>query len=123
MSFRDKMKVGVSNAEYKLLIALSRAGLTQSLGITTQKPIHLLDPCPEYPHGLDTKPDYRSDMVQWVGFLDNVKLHKGSRMEKDEVKDDLLRGMGWRVSRWPYSPPLSDRRLGEIVEEVRRLKA
>ena len=127
MGYKERMKVRVSEGEDLLFIAFSHAGLTK--GMTRQKHIHLLDPCPEYPNGLDTfpdymidNPDYIVDLKMWVGYLDNIHLHKGKRLDRDEVINDLLKGMGWKVTRWPYSGKLSNRRKCEIVEEVRKIR-
>lgn len=118
MSFRDRMKVAVSNADRELLEELRFRGLLGH-GFHWQQEIVLLWTKPEcywdgnYPN------------VRWPGvalFLDGPP-HKGKQLDKDEVKRTFMEKQGWTVQPFPYKYPLSQRErrlIGDKVEATLR---
>ena len=105
MSYKSKMHPRVSNAEIDLFTALSNRGLTANM--VTQQPIILKI----------TYPDFMWIEKRKVVYLDGRQVHR-KRQEKDEEIDALLELQGWSVLRVPYDPPLTEKRLAEIVGEI-----
>jgi len=99
----------VSKAEIEVFKALSLAGLTN--GMVTQKPIILKS----------TIPDFCWMEKGKIVYIDGIPVHsKDKQLEKDEEIDDLLRAQGWDVLRIPYDPPLTEKRLTEIMLTIKQ---
>lgn len=89
--------------------ALSLAGLTS--GMTTQQPIILRL----------TIPDFMWSGKRKAVYLDGVQVHsKGKIQERDAEIDELLELKGWSVLRLPYTPPLTDGALTDIIVRVKK---
>jgi very-short-patch-repair endonuclease len=99
----------VSRAEIEIFKSLSIAGLTN--GMVTQQPIILKS----------TIPDFCWMEKHKIVYLDGIPVHKKDRqLERDEEIDNLLTAQGWDVLRIPYQPPLTDKRLQEIMATIKR---
>ena len=108
MSYKDHMHPTVSKGEIEVFKALSAAGLTG--GMLTQKPILLKA----------TIPDFCWVNKKKIVYLDGIPVHrKDKQLEKDEEIVDLLELQGWEVLRIPYNPPLTEKALKEIIEQIR----
>ncbi len=54
-------------------------------------------------------------------YLDGLQAHsKDKQQEWDQEVCDLLEAKGWEVLRIPYEPPLTEKNLAEIIEEIKR---
>ena len=99
----------VSKAEIEVFKALSVAGLTS--GMMTQKPIILKS----------TIPDFCWANKRKIVYLDGRHVHSSDKaQEHDNEIDDLLMAQGWDVLRIPYTPPLTEKGLEEIMETIKR---
>ena len=108
MSYKTKMHPGVSAGEIKLFTALSIADLTH--GMVTQQRIILKS----------TVPDFCWVEKRKIVFLDGRQVHyKDKAVARDEEIDLLLERQGWDVLRIPYTPPLTDKALSEILKQIR----
>lgn len=59
------------------------------------------------------------DPPGYAVFIDGEPLHlKARQMERDKLVDAALRGMGLRVERFRYRPPLQKSRLMEICDDI-----
>lgn len=127
MTFRDRMKIGVSRAELDILCELQRRGLMDYL--ETQKGF---------------KFDYKADAVHgttidffwqhpynYAVFLDGVKISKGfpklhlkkKQSKRDQLVTAALEKRKVEVRRFQYTPPLRKSRLKQICDEIEaRLK-
>ena len=109
MSYKNHMHPSVSNGELQLFRALSGAGLTT--GMVTQRPIILKT----------TIPDFMWAEKRKVIYLDGIQVHsKDKQIDKDAEIDELLELQGWEVLRIPYSPPLTDKALSEIMVTIKK---
>jgi very-short-patch-repair endonuclease len=109
LSFKARLHPRVSNAELQLFQALSSAGLTG--GMVTQKPIVLKA----------TIPDFCWPEKRKIVYLDGLQAHAGDeQQEHDREISELLEAQGWDVLRIPYSPPLTDGNLREILMKIKR---
>ena len=106
MTFRQRMKTSVSNAELDLRIELEQRGVQQSRLFNYQ--LVLQSCCPDI-----VFPDDRLCV-----FIDGHPHRKQSRMDRDSVIDSTLKRRGWRVLRERYKGTLSKKRLGEIADSV-----
>jgi very-short-patch-repair endonuclease len=99
----------VSRGELQLFAALSGAGLT--CGMVTQKPIVLKA----------TIPDFCWPEKRKIVYLDGIQVHSSdAQQERDEEVRELLEAQGWDVLRIPYDPPLTDAKLEEILETIKK---
>ena len=116
MSWRDKLHTSTPKAEIDVLLGLEERGLTR--GMFRNVDICLQKTTPDY---------YWKQGVVRIGlpvYLDGPFHEKERQRLKDELIDEMLRKRGLRPLRIPYKPPLSDRRLNEIldlIEETLRL--
>ena len=109
MSFRSRMHPTVSKAEIEVFKALSASGLTK--GMVTQRTIVLKSTIPDF-CWLDKRK---------VVYLDGAEAHSGDKQQEwDEEVSNLLEEQGWEVLRIPYDPPLSEKCLREVLEQIRR---
>ena len=109
MSYKERMHPKVSRAEIEVFKELSMAGLTG--GMVTQQPIILKS----------TIPDFCWMEKRKIVYLDGIPVHKKDKViECDEEITDLLTAQGWDVLRVPYSPPLTDMGLQEIMATIKR---
>ena len=109
MSFRSRMHTTVSKAEIEVFKALSASGLTS--GMVTQKTIVLKS----------TIPDFCWLNKRKAVYLDGLQAHSGDKQQqRDEEICELLKDQGWEVLRIPYDPPLSEKNLREILEQIKR---
>jgi len=103
------MHPSVSKAEIEVFKALSTSGLTD--GIVTQKTIVLKS----------TIPDFCWPNKRKAVYLDGSQVHSGDKQEEwDEEVCELLEAKGWETLRIPYDPPLSEKKLSEIVAAIKR---
>ena len=107
MSFRDKMKVAVSNAEVEILKELSR----RSIYPESQMSICLYQ----------CKPDFYFGSTKLCVFIDGPPHQKPRRIDRDNGVDELLRKRGFKVARFGYKGKLSKQRLHQIVDEIEGL--
>ena len=99
----------VSKAEIEVFKALSASGLTN--GMVTQKTIVLKS----------TVPDFCWLDKRKAVYLDGAQAHSGDKQQEwDEEVCELLEAQGWEVLRIPYDPPLSEKNLQEILEQIKR---
>lgn len=111
MSFRDRMRVGISNAEITVFEELQRRNLSR--GMTTQEGFSF-----EGGRVKGTWVDFYWESVHYAVFLDgqpHLKEHQGRR---DELVTMALDGMGIRVDRFPYKAPLAKCRLKDICDRI-----
>ena len=115
MTFRDRMKVGISAAEDHLHIALLREGLTK--GMFRNYAIRLKT----LPSGRkrSTSPDFCWPSRSFAFYLDGVVHHTSGARLRDERIQEELEADGWTVLRAGYSASLSKKRKGEIVAGLR----
>ena len=108
------MKVSVSRAEEKILIELQRRGLTRLL--ETQKPFEFIWQV-EGVHGtiIDF---YWNPPINYAVFLDGPVHLKYSHERRDELIDKALERRGIKVDRFRYKPPITKKRLREIVDQI-----
>jgi len=110
MTFRERMKVRHSAAETKLFVALQERNLTK--GMLTDFGIPLLT----------TVPDFFWVEERVACYLDGEQVHSGIKAEaRDDRITEALKKRGVRVLRFSYRPPLSRKRLNEIVTEVQEV--
>lgn len=64
--------------------------------------------------------DFLWDPPGYAAFIDGPHHLKAKQMEKDKKVDAALRGMGLRVERFSYSPPLTKNRLTEICDGIEK---
>jgi len=100
MSFHDRMRVTMSNAEGKVFVALQQRGVK---GFFTDMEICLQK----------TIPDFFWPSKGLAVYLDGPP-HVGKEDRDDRIVE-MLEKRGIRVLRFPYRPPLSNRRLNEII--------
>lgn len=105
MSYKNRLHPTVSNAEIKVFEELSKRGLTG--GLFTQIPIVLRQ----------TTPDFQWFNKKMAVYLDGDVVHR-KRQEQDEEVDFLLEKRGWRVLRIPYSAPLSQGKLMQVLDQI-----
>ena len=109
MSYKSRLHPRVSNAELEVFKELSQAGLTD--GMVTQKTIVLKS----------TIPDFCWLQKRKAVYLDGLQAHLGDKQkERDEEASELLKLKGWEVLRIPYEPPLSEKALRQIIEEIKQ---
>ena len=113
------MQVKESAGERKLLIRLQLEGLMK--GALWQEPIFLgvkqvLADGREVERATIPEVQYPRSLV--CLYLDGPPHLKDKVMERDSELRELLRGLGWRVLEFPYTPPLSDARLKEITTSI-----
>jgi len=107
LGYKARMMVGESSGERRLLVRLQSEGLMG--GCFFQRMVILKV----------TTPDFLWEKQKLAVYLDGPPHLKSHVMERDEELRELLRQRGWRVLEFPYSPPLSESRLREIVEGIR----
>jgi very-short-patch-repair endonuclease len=109
VSYKERMHPKVSKGEIEVFKALSAAGLTENM--VTQQPIILKA----------TIPDFCWVNKKKIVYLDGMQVHrKDKQLEKDEEIVDLLERQGWEVMRIPYNPPLTEKTLKVIIDQIRR---
>jgi very-short-patch-repair endonuclease len=104
MSFRDRMRVNVSRAEETLAVALQQCGLAKGLFMGYKISL------------ISTTPDFFWPTKGVAVYLDGPP-HVG-REDRDDRITEILEKRGIKVLRFPYRPPLSQRRLKEIVAAI-----
>jgi very-short-patch-repair endonuclease len=98
----------VSKAEIEIFKALSASGLTDHM--VTQKTIVLKS----------TVPDFCWLDKRKVVYIDGAQAHSGDKQQEwDFEVCKLLEAHGWEALRIPYDPPLSEKKLAEIVTIIR----
>ena len=106
MTFRERMRVNPSAAEEKVAVALQDRGVKSwfkdsELVLTS------------------TVPDFWFPTQGVAVYLDGEAVHSGAKaIERDDRISDVLTKRGLKVLRFRYRPPLSKRRLDEIVEAI-----
>jgi len=114
MSFRDWMKVSVSNAEIQLFVELQRRGLTRHL--ETQKGFSFIR---EVDGVLGTIIDFFwNHPYNYAVYLDGPHHKKYAHERRDDLITEALERRGIRVDRFDYTPPLRKRRLKEIADQI-----
>jgi very-short-patch-repair endonuclease len=109
LSYKERMHPSVSKAELQVFQALSELGLTS--GMITQKPIILRT----------TIPDFCWVEKKKIVYLDGIPVHSSDKqMERDAEIVNLLELQGWDVLRIPYSPPLTDKNLQEVMRKIKK---
>lgn len=117
MTFRDRMKVGISTAEDQLHAGLVRLKLTK--GLYRNYAIRLKT----LPNGRKraTRPDFCWPYKSFAFYLDGPPHNtRGGRL-RDETITGELEAEGWTVLRAKYRPPLSNKRRVEILAEIREV--
>jgi len=109
MTYKNRMKVAVSNAEIDIQIELTRRGLDKTMWM--QKEICLYS----------CRPDFYFDNLRLCVFIDGFPHTRKGALERDSRIDDLLRKRKFKVARFSYKGKLSQERLKEIVDEIERL--
>ena len=115
MTFRDRMKVGISTAEDQLHAALIREGLTKGLWRNYSIP---LKPTANGQQR-QTRPDFCWPSRNFAFYLDGVVHNRSGARLRDERITTELEADGWTVLRAGYSSSLSKKRKVEIVAELR----
>ena len=106
MSFRDHMRVNCSRAEESLAVALQERGVN---GWFKDQELILSS----------TVPDFWFPTQGVAVYLDGEAVHSsGKAVERDDRISDVLTKRGLKVLRFRYRPPLSQKRLDEIVEVI-----
>lgn len=114
MTWKQRMQVPVSQAELDVFIELQRRGLTDHL--ETNKGFEF-NPEQDRVHG--TVPDlYYNHPYRYAVFLDGEKVHRGNRLDKDELITKALERRGIRVDRFRYRVPLPKYRKMEICDKI-----
>ena len=109
LSYKSRLHPKVSNAEIEVFKALSASGLTN--GMVTQRTIVLKS----------TIPDFCWFDKRKAVYLDGLQAHsKDKQQEWDAEVCELLEAKGWEVLRIPYEPPLTEKNLQEIIDEIKR---
>ena len=109
MNYKERMHPKVSRAEIEVFKSLSAAGLTG--GMVTQQPIILKS----------TIPDFCWMEKRKIIYLDGIPVHKSDKqLERDEEISNLLTSQGWAVLRIPYNPPLTERKLQDVMATIKR---
>ena len=117
MTFRDRMKVGISIAEDQLHAALIREGLTKGLWRNYSIP---LKPTANGQQR-QTRPDFCWPTRSFAFYLDGVVHHTSGARLRDESITAELEADGWTVLREGYSSSLSKKRMVEIVAGIREV--
>ena len=115
MTFRDRMKVGISAAEDQLHATLIREELTK--GLYRNYSIALKPTANGQQR--QTRPDFCWPSRNFAFYLDGVVHHTNGARLRDERIQAELEADGWTVLRAGYSSSLSKKRKGEIVVELR----
>jgi len=118
MSFRDAMKVKVSNAELAVFKELMNRGLNR--GMTTQVGFDFGVP------GKDcvcdgvrgTTADFYWEAKRLVVFIDGPHHRKSHQQRKDELIDAALKRRGLGVLRLAYHVPLSQEKCKKICDMI-----
>lgn len=105
VSFRDRMRVKVSNAEMALQLELQNHGLNR--GLETQKGFAFCEAA-----GMKgTTVDFYWDRAKLAVFLDGPHHLKERQSAKDAKVDRALAALGIATMRFPYTPPITKRQL------------
>lgn len=116
MSFRDHMKVPVAKAEIQVVLEFSRRMMTY--GFRTQIGFTFSEKEIERFHVYGTVVDGIWPEAKVIFFLDGQPHLKSRAMIRDEAITTCLQARGFKVLRFPYKAPISNRRLLQIVNEV-----
>lgn len=108
MSFKLVMHPTVSKAEIEVFKELSKANLTRNM--VTQQTIVLKK----------TVPDFMWISKRKIVFLDGAQVHSSNQTDSDIDIDNQLELQGWQVLRIRYNAPLTQTRLKEVVDEIKR---
>ena len=104
------MRVQHSSAETKMFVALQERNLTK--GMLTDFEIPLLT----------TVPDFFWVEERVACYLDGEQVHSSIKAEaRDDRITEALKKRGVKVLRFRYRPPLSRKRLSEIVAEIQEV--
>lgn len=106
MTFRDRMKVSVSDAEIRLRKKLTEKQLTKGLKTDSMVVLRF------------TVPDFQWNFKKLAVYLDGEQVHKGKKLERDEEIDFMLERLGWTVLRFRYKAPISEQKLEEITSKI-----
>ena len=106
MSFKDRMKVQVSDAEIKLDIKLQ----VRKIRLERQKQICLWKTTADFYAEVGTK--------RFAIFLDSDKVHVGKVQDRDERIDEALERQHITVLRYRYTCPISEAELNRIADEI-----
>ncbi|MDR2700474.1 MAG: DUF559 domain-containing protein [Nitrososphaerota archaeon] len=107
MNYKQNMHPKVSKGEISVFTALSKANLTY--GMVTQKPIILKF----------TLPDFSWPNLKKAVYLDGIQVHQKAHIEqRDQEINNLLEQRGWQTLRIPYTPPLTEKEIMEIVNQI-----
>ena len=107
MSWRNRLKVSPSKAEIDVLLGLEERGLTRGM-------FRDVEICLEI-----TIPDFHWPDKGLPVYLDGPVHERERQRLRDELIDDKLRRRGLRPLRIPYRPPLSERRLSEVLNQIK----
>jgi len=114
VTWKDRMRVSVSNAEIELLKELQRRDLTRHL--ETQKPFEFIWQV-EGVHGT-TIDFYWNHPFNYAVFLDGPVHMKYLHERRDLLIDRALMRRGITVDRFSYKPPITKKRLKEIADQI-----
>ena len=112
MSFRERMKTRVSNAEVDIQIELQNRGL--NAGMTTQVGFTF----DESDGVKGTTVDFCWKKLNFVVFIDGPHHLKNIQRRKDERIDAALRKRGIWVLRLRYTPPLTKGMLEDMCDTI-----
>ena len=107
ITFRERLKQNPSNAEMTLTVALQERGLAHGM-------FRDVEICLE-----KTTPDLFWPTKGVAVYLDGEQVHSSERAQlRDDKITDMLTNRGIKVLRFRYRPPLSRKRLNEIIVQI-----
>jgi len=104
MSWRDVIKVSVSNAELQIAEAL---GENEEYSWISQKPFCLLF----------TMPDFYFADINLAVYIDGEQVHKHEKKD-EELRRLLTKRHGCKILVYRYHAPLTKTRKAEIVADI-----
>ena len=106
MSFRERLRQNPSNAEMTLIVALQNRGVK---GWFKDQEVILES----------TVPDFWFPTKGVAVYLDGEQVHSSEHAQnRDDRITRLLERKGIKVLRFRYRPPLSRKRLNEIIVQI-----
>ena len=110
----DSRQSNVSRAEDKLYHLMLAKGLSPETGYYAHIPITEHEGTVEWV----CRPDFLFAVKRVAVFLDGPHHLKKRTELRDAVINGLLPNMGYKVLRFQYKPPLSNREAGAMVAEI-----
>jgi len=107
--WREKLRQIPNAADMIFLEALEREGLTRFGGFKFDD--YLFLPV--------AKPEAQWTVYQVCAYLDGPPHLKDKQRADDEFIDAVLTRHGWMPLRFSYRPPLSQRQLAQIINQVK----